>query len=327
MGTKILFILPILTILALTNCSSKDTSEPPEKTPVITAAPMLKGKLVYHSYTSYESLDSKIYLYDFSTNELKHISDGWNIQHSMNAHFSPDGKQITFMGIGKETDTWDIFLYDISSTEPPINLTPNGKTRDEDPKFSPDGKKIVFKKDGNIAEMNLADKTVKLLLEGDIEYSIPYYNSDGTKLVFTANAGKYLSIMTMDLSTRTIGTLYDVAGIQDYYPINADKTSFYYVSGYSETNPIDQVYRGYWSGLKSKLLPFNETDGDYSDPYPVDDNWVVISSTRAGGLGGYDLYIANAISGEVFPMTDYNKDINTSKDDLGACYMPISPNH
>ena len=67
--------------------------------------------------------------------------------------FSPDGKKITFMGIGKDTNTWDIFLYDLTQAAAPINLTATGNTRDEDPKFSPDGKRIVFKQDFRVAEM------------------------------------------------------------------------------------------------------------------------------------------------------------------------------
>jgi len=284
----------------------------------ITAVPVLKGKMIYHIYTSYESLDSEIFLYDFNTDGLECISEEWNIQHAMNAHFSPDGEKIVFMGISGETDSWDIFLYELSGTAPPVNLT-SENTRDEDPKFSPDGTKIVFKKNGNIAEMDLNTRVVTLLTDGDVEYSMPYYNSDGIKLLFTANAREHLSIMLMDLSTKAIETLYDKVGVQDYYPINADTISFYYTSGYSETNLIDQVYRGYWNGQESIRLPFNETDSDYSDPYPVNNNWVVISSTRPGGFGGYDLYIANVISGEIFSMTDYNGNINTSKDELGAC--------
>lgn len=295
-----------------------ETTEDP---PVLAGhAPVLKGKLIYHNYSSYESEDSRMYMYDFGTNELKCISDNWqNIRHPMNAHFSPDGKKITFMGIGRETNSWDIYLYDISGANPPVNLTPSGSTRDEDPKFSPDGKRIIFKQSGKIAEMNLeAGITTKINLDNS-EYSMPYYNAEGTKIVCSKGGGRSSSIVVIDMASGTAKTLYDTPGVQDYYPVTADVISFYYTTGYSETNRIDQIYRGYWSGLKSKRLPFNGTDGDYSDAYPVNSDWVIICSTRTGSLGGYDLYIANVVSGEIFPMTDYNKNINTSKNELGPC--------
>ncbi len=302
--------------LSFVNCSGDDNNAT-ETPPVITDAPSLKGKLIYHNYTTYDMGDSKMYSYDFGTNELKCISENWNIRNAMNAHFSPDGKQITFMGIGEETGTWDIFLYDLSGTTSPVNLTPYGSTRDEDPKFSPDGKRIAFKQDFRVAEMNL--ETTKVTRLSPADYSMPYYNADGTKLICSKGDGSTSSIAVIDIKSRTIKTLYDALNVQDYYPINVDETSFYYSVGYTETNRIDQVYRGYWSGLKSKRLPFNGTDGDYSDAYPVNSDWVILCSTRTGSLGGYDLYIANAVSGEIFPMTDYNEGINTSKNELGPC--------
>jgi Tol biopolymer transport system component len=299
--------------LILINCSDDDAGDQPS---VITEAPELKGKLVYHHYTSYESMDSEMYLYDFESGELKELSGSWNIQNPMNAHFSPDGKYIVFMGIGAETGTWDIFRYELAGTGEPENLTPDGRTRDEDPKFSPDGKRIAFKQDSKVAEMDLETREVSLISASD--YSMPYYHADGTRLVCSKGSGSSSSIVVIDIKSKAVSTLYDTPNVQDYYPVNADETSFYYSSGYSENNRIDQVYRGYWSGLKSKRLPFNDTKGDYSDAYPVNGDWVIISSTRSGGRGGYDLYIANVESGEVFPMTGYHEGINTSKNELGA---------
>jgi len=310
---KIFFLS--LTYFPFLACGSDDaTSEIIEQ---IIGVPKLKGKLVYHNYTTYNAEDSKMYLYDFQTDELKCISENWNIRNPMNAHFSPEGKQIVFMGIGNDTNTWDIFLYDISGNQPPLNLTPYGGTRDEDPKFSPDGKRIAFKQNWEIAEMNLETTQVTILSTDD--YSMPYYNSQGTKLVCSKSDGPTSSIAVIDIASKSISTLYDSPNVQDYYPINVDEISFYYSVGYSPDNRIDQVYRGFWDGLTSIRLPFNKTDGDYSDAYPVNNNWVVLCSTSATSIGGYDLYIANVISGEIFPMTDYHKDINTEKNELGPC--------
>lgn len=301
----------ILAAIALWGCGRNPVGDEP----AVTGKPELKGKLVFHSYTSYDTGDSQIFLYDFETNKLEQISSGWNISNAMNAHFSPDGKSIVFMGIGAETNTWDIFLYDFTAA-PPRNLTANGSTRDEDPKFSPDGKRIAFKRDFRVAEMDLETLNVTILSPAD--YSMPYYNAGGTQLICSKGDGATSSIAVIDIKSKTVKTLYDEPGVQDYYPINADETSFYYSRGYAASNRVDQVYRGYWNGLKSKRLPFNSTDGDYSDAYPVNEKWVVISSTRTGSLGGYDLYIANVESGDIFPMTDYHPKINTSKNELGA---------
>ena len=278
--------------------------------------PWLKGKLVYHRYSSYGANDSQMYLFDFATKQLKIISEGWNIRNPMNAHFSPDGKKITFMGIGKDTNTWDIFLYDLTQAAAPTNLTPNHNTRDEDPKFSPDGKRIVFKQDFRVAEMDLTTRAVQVLSPSDC--SMPYYNTTGTKLLCSKGDGATSSIEVIDLKTGRITPLYDTPEVQDYYPINVDASSFYYSVGYSKHDAIDQVYRGFWDGRKSERLPFNALDGNYSDAYPVNSQWVLLSSTRVGGLGGYDLYIAHVSTGEIFSMNAYNAQINTSKEELGA---------
>jgi len=311
---QISFIVGLI-YFSFVGCSNDNTTV--EIIEEIAGVPKLKGKLVYHNYTTYESEDSKMYLYDFQTNELKYISENWNIRNAMNAHFSPDGKQIVFMGIGNDTDTWDIFLYDISTNQPPINLTPYGETRDEDPKFSPDGKRIAFKQNWKIAEMNLETNQITILSPED--YSMPYYNATGTKLVCSKSDGHTSSIAVIDIASKSIATLYDAPNVQDYYPINVDDTSFYYSVGYSPDNRIDQVYRGFWDGSPSIALPFNKTDGDYSDTYPVNNDWVVICSTSPISIGGYDLCIANVVSGEIFPMTDYHQGINTYKNELGPC--------
>ena len=283
------------------------------------ALPALQGKMVYHSYTSYDALDSKMYLYDFASNQLTCISDNWNIINPMNAHFSPDGKQITFMGINPSTDSWSIYLYELDDLRQPVRLS-TGTDRDEDPKFSPDGKRITFKRNDRVSEMDLATRNVTVLTPAGSSYSMPYYNPDGTKLLCSKDAGQNSSICLIDIQTKAISVLYDKPDVQDYYPIGVDENSFYYTTGYSASNRSDQIYRGYWNGQPSVSLPFNRSNGDYSDAYPVDDQWLVLSSTRSGGRGGYDLYIANAETGEVYSLTDYNTGINTSKEELGATY-------
>ncbi|OYT11369.1 MAG: hypothetical protein B6I19_11575 [Bacteroidetes bacterium 4572_114] len=55
-----------------------------------------------------------------------------------------------------------------------------------------------------------------------------------------------------------------------------------------------------------------------------DDN-VVFSSTRPGGQGGYDLYIGDTATGEVWSLNSYLSGINTSKEELGASYTQVNP--
>jgi len=287
--------------------------------------PALQGKMIYHSYTDYSANDSKMYLYDFASNQLTCISNVWNIINPMNAHFSPDGKQITFMGINPSTDSWSIYLYELDSSQQPVRLS-TGTDRDEDPKFSPDGKRITFKRNDRVSEMDLATGNVTVLTPAGSSYSMPYYSPDGAKLVCSKNAGQNSSICLLNMQTNTISVLYDKPNVQDYYPIGVDDNSFYYTTGYSTSNLSDQVYRGYWNGQPSVSLPFNNPNADYSDAYPIDDQWLVLSSTRSDTRGSYDLYIANAVTGEMYSLTSYNNGINTARSELGAVYYDPNSN-
>ncbi|MDR2145075.1 MAG: hypothetical protein LBE91_01265 [Tannerella sp.] len=310
-----IFLLSLVIIL-LPACENGEDSG--EITKPSAPLPELRGKMVYHAYSSYNANDSKMYLFDFGSKQLDLISGGWNIINPMNAHFSPDGRLITFMGIQPGAGNWSIYIYELGSSQPPRNLT-SGSYRDEDPKFSPDGKRIAFKRNSQIAEMNL--ETGRITLLSPVGYSMPYYNFEGTKIVCSKDGANDSSIHLIDIQTRIMRTLYDNPGLQDYYPIGTDDKSFYYTTGYLPSNIIDQVYRGYWSGLKSARLPFNGTDGDYSDAYPVDDQWLILSSSRTGTMGGYDLYVANVETGDIYPLTDYHREINTSREELGAVYF------
>jgi Tol biopolymer transport system component len=313
---NLLFTLLILLSCSVNGgCSSSSNDDNGGKSE--NTLPTIKGKLIYHNYSSYDAGDSQIWLFDFSSKTLSNISKNWTVvTNAMNAHFSPDGKQIVFMGIGKATGTWDVFLYDLIKGGEPTNLTSTGSTRDEDPQYAPDGTRIIFKQNGCLTEMNLTTHATTTLTNA--EYSMPAYNSDGTKIVCSKGGDNTSSIVIVDIKTKAISALYDEPGVQDYFPVNVDASSFYYSRGYNTSNRVDQVYRGYWSGLRSERLKFNNTDGDYSDASPINDSWLVLSSDRPGTKGQYDLYIASTKDSSIFSLSEYNSNINTAKNELGA---------
>lgn len=283
--------------------------------------PDLKGRMVYHHYTSYDAMDSKMYIYDFDENNLECISANWtNVRHPMNGHFSPDGDFLTFMGIG-DGGTWDVFVYYFGA-KLPVNLTLEGNYRDEDPKVSFDGTRIVFKRDNRISEISLEDKSIKVLssVSGAAHHSMPYYTVDGKKAVCGCGTGgeEYIGLWDFDKSTMSV--LYDRKGVVEYYPITIDDDSFYYSAHVSETDRHDQLYKGYFDGSASQKLKFNNVNADYSDACPVSSGWLILCSTRSDSRGGYDLYIAHETSGVIYPLSDYNTAINTSLNELGADY-------
>ena len=222
---------------------------------VIDQLPELNGQLLFHRYTSYESWNSKLYLYDFAAKSLTCLSDAWPVDHAMNAHFSPDGKRIVFMAVpsGKhQGNAWDVYLWDVSSTKLPMNLTSDNGLRDEDPKFSPDGKTIVFKQDGVVKFMDLRGKNMRTLpgQQPGAEYSMPCFTADGKRVVVLQGARDRGDLYAIDPRARSRTTtsiaIAVTPGLFEYYPVTWDANRLLYVRWHSAENRHDQIYRYLW---------------------------------------------------------------------------------
>ncbi len=285
--------------------------------------PNFTGRLVFHNYTCYSCNDSKLFLYDFRSNTLTGISDTWGISNPMNAHFSPDGKSIVFMGVTPGSG-WDVFRWRIGTVVNPQNLTRlSGNTRDEDPKYSFDGNKIVFKQNGVIKEMDTLGNILNSIHVPQTEASMPYYIKGDGSIIYsgTEPTGTTADILKLSLQTNTVLPLSANTGVEEYYPVVKDDTSFLFTRWYSTGDRNDQVYLGFLNGRTPSRLLFNEPGHNFSDAYPINSRYVVLSSTRPGGEGGYDLYVADLINGEKWSLYLYNKNINTSREELGAAYI------
>lgn len=286
--------------------------------------PALSGRLIFHSYSCYTCNDSKLYLYDFAANKLTLLSNSWNITNTMNAHFSPDGKRIVFMGTPGNSTNWDIFIWRIESASQPANLTSAfGAVRDEDPKFSNDGNKIVFKQNGKMKEMDTLGNIIRTFTVTHTEASMPYYVMGDSAVIYSGNesTGTTADIYKISLTSNIIQPLSALPGVEEYYPIVRDDTSFLFTRWYSATNRNDQVYMGYFNGKTFQRLPFNESDQNYSDAYPVNSKYVILSSTRPEGRGAYDLYVADIVTGNKWSLGLYNNGINSVNNELGAGYF------
>lgn len=310
-----ILFLAMLTF-SLSACSSPSEASPtpsPTSTP-----PQLKGKLVFHRYTCYECMDSEMLLYDFAKDELKVISKDWGIVNPMNGHFSPDGTHLVFMGVSLN-GSWDLYLYKLDATDTPRNLTNSANYREEDPKYSADGKRIVFKGNGQLTSLTLATGAQEQLTNNsEVEYSMPYFNPAGDLVICSTGGGKESAIALIDLNSHTSRELYNRPGVAAYYPVSIDNQWFYFTASLSESQGYDQLYKGAWDGLMPNRLPFNTADADYSDAYPIDGEWLLLSSTKSLGMGNYDLYVANEKTGAIFSLSVYNVRINSDKAELGA---------
>lgn len=283
------------------------------------AAPTFDGKLVFHRYSDYGAWDSKLYMYNFTTQQTTPVGASWQIDHEMNGHFSPDGQWLTFMGVpaGQHNgDAWDIFIWKVGTTEQPVNLTQGNDRRDEDPKFI-DNQRIVFKQNGDLKIIKLADRVITSITNNGwgTEESMPYPVMYTTKMLYAKGADSSSRIFSIDQSGAYDTQLTNIAS---YYPIWWQGNKFLYVRWYSPTNEHDQIYEYDLNTHKTTRLPFNSSTVDTSDPAPLDNRYMVASlSGQEGGHGGYDLYIADSLSNTVWSIP-----VNTSLNELGASYSP-----
>ncbi len=217
--------------------------------------------MVFHRYTNYDAWDGRLYLYDFATKRLRCLSERWEIDHAINGSFSPDGKQIVFMGVPRRQhrgNAWDVYLWKVDSRAKPLNLTEELGTRDEDPRFAPDGKRIVFKQDGEIRIMDLANRRIQSLPFGGAraERSMPMFTPNGEHIVYAEGARKEMDLFLIDVANGTRRPLAIEPEIPEYFPVPLDASRFLYVRWTSRTDHHDQVWVGSLDGRTQQAAPF-----------------------------------------------------------------------
>ena len=323
---------------ALAKCTKNAGSKPYKTFPALT------GRLLYHSYLKYNDATSQIYLYDFREKKLTQVSQPkWEIRDPMNAHFSPDGKYITFMGA--QRGIWYIYILKAGSTDFPTNLTYGmGAERSEDPNFSRDGKHIVFKQDGDIKMLDLdysekdGVKVTKVTnITNDkmaVEESMPYLSFDGKSVLYSSGteAAKttiYKKGLNLDEGTSSgsgpctpLNAPEPVAALEhiaQYFPIFLDnQDTMVYARWKDAKNQNDQIYL---KKLNSKAKPIelalNDCDEDNSDPASAGNGRLFFSSTT--GTGHYTIFLGDIKTGERWSVEPIKtKDSNNLQ--LGADY-------
>ena len=140
----------------------------------------------------------------------------------------------------------------------------------------------------------------------------------GNSVIYAEGARKDMDLFLIDVANGTRRPLAIEPEIQEYFPIPLDASRFLYVRWTSRTDHHDQVWVGSLDGRTRRPLRFNQLGSDSSDPYPIDDRLVFYSSTRAGGQGGYDLYLGDRDDGASWSLSSLG--INTPQEELGVCY-------
>lgn len=270
--------------------------------------------LMWHSYTDYFALDSRLYVRN-PDGEVTEISG--DFKHAMNGDFGNSPDDIVFMAIDNSIDEWDIYL---SKSGVITNLTENSGFRNEDPKFSPDGKTIVFKRGiwsnqendfvYNLALLDSENGEITILTDDIYEEAMPYFSSDGNSIYYTDYENSLGSICCLNLEDKSTKTIFSETGICAYYPMIVEQI-LYFTKWHSAENHTDMIIR--FDGEKYDEMPFNSTEYNCSDPFPIDGKQIIYSGTQKGS---YDLYYFDGETSQ--PITGINTDIH----ELGAAFFP-----
>ncbi len=283
----------------------------------------LNGRLLFHRYTSYDNYDSHLFLYDFRDKTLACLSESWPVDHAMNAHFSPDGERIVFMGLPKgkrDGKDWDVYCWKVGGKDPPENLTEGNGVRDEDPNYAPDGKSIVFKHAGQFAFLDPKTKEIrKVDIREKAERSMPVFVASGKRVVAMENAAADGDLYVYERDGTNRKAVAAEPKVQEYFPVRWDDDRLLYVRWHAADNRNDQIYVHDWKTGKNSPLTCCKPDANYSDPYPIDVRWVFLSSTREKGAGGYDLYLGDSKTGAVRSLGI--EKLNTKAEELGSSYL------
>lgn len=273
-----------------------------------------QGWMVWHHYSEYSALDSRLYLRQ-PDGEITEITG--DFIHPMNGSFGVTPDSLVFMAIDRAADEWDIYRYS-SDSGMCVNLTERSGFRNEDPKFSPDGKTIVFKRgfwnpaaddfQYDLALMDVETREVRMLTDDMTEEAMPCFSADGETIYYAAYENGIGAISALRLSTGEQTIVHREENVTAYYPaVSGD--SLYFTKWYDAENRRDQIVRIEKDGGLT-VLPFQSPQYDCSDACPLAEGGMLYSSTAKGA--DYELFYYD---GETAVPLDL---LNTERNELGA---------
>lgn len=285
----------------------------------------LTGKILYHSYSSYEARDSILNVYSADTGKIRCINDEvTGVYDLMNASFGCTPDDIVFMGLTGSGDSadWGIYRYNLK-TRRLTDLTASDGLREEDIRLSPDSTKAVYKQgkwnhsadcmEYNIILMDLVNGQSINITNDISEDSMPCFSADDLKIYYARGTGADSGIYMYDLISHKSSCIYNEDGIDAYYPVSTG-CFLYFTRWIDSFNRNDGIYRISPSDISPQSALFNSHEFNCSDPCCINNSDLIISSTSAGS---YDLYLADFSSSVLTPLTL----LNTPMQELGASYF------
>jgi Tol biopolymer transport system component len=232
--------------------------------------------------------------------------------------------------MGKQGGAWNNFVWEINTNTMPLNLTAALGGRNEDPKFSFDGKQIYFKHDFDIVIANLTYSNDKITGVSGWKYitndrwnaedSMPYPTPSGKYILYTIGSTA-LSIYRMNTQTGVRQLLTPTpADAHDYYPTVRDYSTYFFTRGVPVTH-WDQLMMVQPNVSPTPIaLALNDCNSNNSDPSPMDEDYLLFSSSRYDRP--YGLMIGDISNGKVWRFSQSTVNVSDGSQKIGSSYTP-----
>jgi hypothetical protein len=308
------------------------------------------GKLVFHSYTTYDAPDSKMHVVELPSGSVSpELGQAFGICTPRAGSFSPDGTKLAVAAQPQvdgacpayQREGLEIFILDLAtlaSGSPTAERVTNNTDADEDPQFAPHSGFLLLKHKNHIVRWmlgspplttceaqtpgsfcfkSMGDEEIKPVISDD-EATICYQagpvpNAD--ILCFNrvqAEAGGEVRSISVAVATKAVAETRASMG----------KAWLYYTHWRTLENHVDIIVRKSADALmgfeQEAVFP---TSGviDYSDPFPIEGD-VLVFSSDAMGAGKHDIFF-----GTFGDVTPYSLDLwapgaNSPQDELQPCF-------
>ena len=245
----------------------------------------------------------------------------------MNAHFSPDGRYLTFMG--RQNGAWHVFAWAIGGTQAPSNLTAAIGGRNEDRSSPSTAARSCSKHEGDIRLATLVfngDGSVGVsawkAVTGDgwsTEESMPFLTPSGKYVVYATGAGDSLRVVRRNLENGQVSALATPAAgaatITRWYATTPPTSSRV------PSRPATTSWP--WSYPTARPAPRRScrsttaraTD---SDAAPVNEDYLIFSSTSFDPT--YSLLLGDIAAARVWRLDPAQINLPDGRQKLGASY-------
>ena len=286
--------------------------------------PSFFGKTVYHSIG--DDGTAELFLYNFDDNELRNISDELEgVSDCRNARFDLTGGKIVFSALSASDSVRRIYLYELSAKKLTC-LCPTMMENQSTPDFSPDGSTVVFAAQNEqstaIMTVNLKSLRINTVVSDSSINTTPSYSQDGAYIYYTSGEADTCTFIKRVASAGgQAESYYSEEAISCKKPVEFGGM-LYFTKWFNALNTTDIAARYSAQTKAVRKISFNSYQFDCSDICPITETYAIASSKQSEETGS-DLYIIDVYGNGYWSLSELNKKINTTGDELSADYYIV----